>query len=412
MKRSAAGGGRTAAQWIRSVEDASLVRGHSDAVAAAARFDALVSPAERMALVREIVATRAAELTLAYRSVVMVTAGFKAREDGSGRTQVHAEPCVIFVVKRKWSAGRPGPLEQRLPARLLTYGGAGGARQLYAVPTDVQPARGFIGAGTRADGCVRLDDADPVFRLPGTLSCAVRAVGAGAAGRRLALSAMHVLNPVPPQALPQGGVMFADIGAGGQQRGSSSDWGGHIDGNTGSAFDVQLAEGVDAGWFNAAYHGWVLSKARPYVKLEEFDGLAATMRFVIVTPDNHPQAPQRPREAMLAQYSATVGEELPLEYQVRQGGGFSRVLLHHRTLIKLDVAADCPAPISGDSGSAVLSWWPDGSNVFVGVFIASLDSPGFERVAYVIPAWEVFDVERWSSLPPGTTKLVPGFHLS
>lgn len=401
----------SASHWLRAVEAASLGSGAPptpQALAAAARFDALASPAAGMALVREIVETRAAELTLAYRNVVMVTAGYRTRADANGHEHLHPEPCVIFVVRRKWARPVDGPAPQCLPARLLVHGGSGRARRLYAVPTDVQPADGWIGARVHASACVRLDDADPPFRLPGTLTCAVRA--AVGSQRRLALSAMHVLNPVPAQPLPQGGVAFSDIGAGGQRRGESSDWGGQVNGSNGSAFDVQLAHVDDPAWFNTLYDGWSLSKARPFVRSPaELDELAATMRFQIVTPDNHPDAPLRPREPMLAQFDSWLHGNPPIEYQVRQGGHFDRVLLRHRLLFRLRVLADCPLPLSGDSGSPVMSWWPDGSNVLAGVFIAS---PSGNRHAWVLPAWEALDRANWSAPPTGAGMLLPDFRMS
>ena len=72
-----------------------------------------------MALVREIVTTRARELTLGYRNVAAVLAGFKASTAADGEA-LYPQPCVVFVVKRKWASADDGNPEQRLPARLLT----------------------------------------------------------------------------------------------------------------------------------------------------------------------------------------------------------------------------------------------------------------------------------------------------
>ena len=325
---------------------------------------------------------------------------------------MHPEPCVIFVVRRKWAEGASGPVAQRLPSRLLTYGVDGGAHRLFAVPTDVQPASWFVGGAARASGCVRLDDPVPAFRLPGTIACGVRAEGAVPAVPALGLSAMHVLSPVAADPLPASGAAFTAVGGGDAVRGRSAPWGGAIDADSGRGFDAQLAQIDDARWFNDAYRGWKLSRARPYVVARDaFDELAATRRFLILAPDNHPLAAGVPREPMLAQFTAMAHEELPLEYQVRRGGALHKVLIRHPELIRLRVLDDCPLPLRGDSGSAVLSWWPDDSVVFVGLFIASGDGPGLDRVAYAIPSWQLFDPLNWRRLPPGTSALTPRFRV-
>jgi hypothetical protein len=398
--------------WLRAVEDASLARGDPAEDEAATCFDALEPVSARMALVREIVATRSRELTLAYRNVVAVLAGYKAaRADDGGGVQVRPEPCVIFAVKRKWPAAGEGPAEQALPGRLLCFGGDGGARRPYAVPTDVQPAAWFYGASTRSTACVNVDDTDPRFRLPGTLTCGVRLHGA--AGAPLALSAMHVLSPAARQALPAAGAELLGVAAGPAVRGHSAAWGGHMDGDAGTAFDAQLAEIDDTVWFNAAFAGLELAPGRPYVATpREFDELAAGMRFQILAPDNHPQhGGAAAREPMLAQYVAEVPAKLPIVvYGLRLNGLFQKIALSHRELLVLHVLESCPPPLGGDSGSAVVTWWPDGRMVLAGMFIASHDNGEQARVCYVVPAWQLFHLDNWH-LPPGTALIEPSFTL-
>lgn len=398
-------------EWLRDVESASLTRRHPEEAEAAARFDALESPSRKMALVREIVATRAAELTLAYRNVVMVTAGFKSRRSADGVDEVHPRPCVIFVVKRKWAPDAEGPREQALPSRLLCFGGDGAERRLYAVPTDVQLAAEFHGAVARTASCVLVDDPDPDFRLPGTVTCGVRLHGT-VGTTALALSAMHVLSPVAAQPLPAADAELTAVGGGPAVRGHSTAWGGHIDGETGTGFDAQLAGVDDLPWFNAAFAGLALATDRPYVATREaFDDLAARMRFQILAPANHPDHGGIEREPMLAQFTDMAPEEQTIDYQIRFRGLFQTVAIRHRELVRLRVLDACPPPLSGDSGSAVICWWPDGSMVLTGMFIASHGAPGRERVCYVLPAWQLFDTGNWSGLPPGTGMVIPTFVL-
>jgi len=398
------------------LERATLARArpdaHPEAQQAAACFDALPTAQAQMALVREIVATRASELTLAYRNVAAVLAGYKASTAADGEA-LHPRPCVVFVVKRKWTSADAGTPEQRLPARLLTYGpptaGAGAdlvERVLYAVPTDVQLAQHYTGARAQAAGCITVADPDPVCNLPGTLTCWVRIHElSGAAPQRLGLSAMHVLSPVPRLPLPAQGAGFRALGAAPVVRGSSLPWGGRMDLDTGQVFDAQCAAVADSAWLDSAYAGWQLSATDPFLTSPAaLDRLAPHTLFRILVPDNHPAAGGAARPPVLAQFRAMVGAETDIGYQVRRNGQRFEVPLHHAELIVLQLRANGPPTLSGDSGSAVLAVQADGSNIFVGMHIA-----GGQGLSFVLPAWQLFDPARWSTLPAGTVALVPSF---
>lgn len=393
----------------RVVENDSLLRRHPQHAAAALRFDSLPTAGQKMAIVREVAATRNRELTLAYQNVVMVSAGFRSRGSEDGINEVHPEPCVVFVVKLKWNNDSDGEPTQVIPRRLLAYGGSGESRTMYAVPTDVQPASWFVAGVALSESCVRIKEPTPEFRLAGTLTCGVRLRNVDAQhDEEYALSAMHVLSPAPTFTEPSGGLKFSVVGAGAPVGGSSREWGGFIDVEDGTGFDVQLAKIEDAVWFSHAFGELKLSTLRPYVVAPDvFDELAATMRFLILAPDNHPMHMGQAREPMLAQFMALAHGGLPVDYQVRWQGTLQSAPIRHPELILMRVLEDCPAPESGDSGSAVVTWWPDGSIVLVGMLIASGDGPGLERVAYVNPAWQLFDPLNWSRLPSGTIELLP-----
>ena len=134
------------------LERATLARARSDAhpeaQQAATSFDALPTAQAQMALVREIVATRARELTMAYRNVAAVLAGYKASTAADGE-ELYPRPSVVFVVKRKWTSADAGPPEQRLPARLLTYGQAeaGAGVDLADCDRRLYPLAGSLPAG-------------------------------------------------------------------------------------------------------------------------------------------------------------------------------------------------------------------------------------------------------------------------
>jgi len=409
--------GAARAAWVRGTEAASLQRNTALEQAAAQRWAALELPSQRMALVREIVATRAPELTLAYRNVVAVVAGYKAREGASGAEELHPEPCVIFITKRKWKPGQAGDPEQRLPTQLLTYGpapaqpGQAPGRCMYAVPTDVQLAARHAGARARASAAVRVSDPTPAFCLPGTLTCGVRLQGAAPAESAYALSAMHVLSPVASQVDAIGGAGFRALLPPGAVQGTSATWGGHLDGLAGQGFDAQLAALKDRAWFNAAFAPHRLSNRLPYVPAaDQFDDLAATHTLNILVPTGQPNAPAGPRGEVLAQFSKYVGLEWRIFYELRVGGVARPLGIAQPELLLLAVHPSCPAPVSGDSGSAVVCENDDGSFTLVGMYIAS-GPEGAERDAYVLPAWQLFDPANWRHLPAGTLALNPTFAL-
>jgi hypothetical protein len=401
--------GRSA--WHRHAEQASLAYVHPQAAEAAERFDALSSVAERMALVREVVETRSAELVLAYRGLVMVSAGYRSRRDEAGNAWLHPEPCVVFVVKRKWSDAKRGPQQQKLPPRLLTFGpGPSRAKRvLYAVPTDVQIAATYARGRALGGSCASVAAPVPSGTLPGTLTCGVVLTPASRPARAFALSAMHVLSALPKQALPAPNNNFIEVDPKPSWNGTSLAFGGHIDAQRGHAFDVQLGVVSSEAALRAAFGGLRLSPTRPYVTgRETFDTLAHQRQFAILVPSNHPQIPNA-RGPLLAQFATFAGSSLPLEYQVMIGGVLRKVLVRHDELIVMRMVPGASTPVLGDSGSAVVTRWPDGSFVFVGMLIAA-STPAPQAPVFVLPAWRLLDPDLWTQRPGGVSAFTP--HLS
>jgi hypothetical protein len=373
---------------------------------AAARFEALPAFAQ-MSLARDTAASRSAELILAHRGLSMVTAGYRARRDAQGQALFHPQPCVILGVERKWS-GQPDVGEsdaRRLPRFLLAHGSFGGRRQLYAVPTDVQPVAWFHGALARSASAVWADTPQD----HGALTCAVQ-VQTPAGPRSFALSALHVLSPWARMnlAMPDGGQALHPAGAPGPV-GASTSWGGGLR-RAGISFDAQLASIGNTGWFNAAFAQDGLPAAGAHVRsANELDRLIATQSFMLLAPSNHPKYPGG-RSLMIAQFRSYAGSSVPIDYKVRYNGVRTRMRIWHRELVQLEVTSGSPAPAEGDSGCAVITWRLDNTPVLAGMFIASLDAPS-ERVAYMLPAWQLFDPSNWAALPPGATRLTPRFRL-
>jgi hypothetical protein len=373
---------------------------------ALARFEALPAAAQ-MSLARDAAAARSAQLMLASSNLSMVTAGYRARRDAQGRILVHPQPCVILGVQRKWSGqpGAAGPEAQRLPRFLLTPGTFGGKRRVYAVPTDVQPVAWFQGAVARTASAVWADTPHDY----GALTCAVQ-VHSPAGPRNFALSALHVLSPWTRAdlAAPDAGEAVHPAGAA-HAIGASTSWGGGLR-QAGASFDAQLASIGNTGWFNTAFAHHGLPAAGAHVRSNtELDTLIGTQSFMLLAPANHPMYPGG-RNRMLAQFRSYAGSTVPIDYRVRLNGLRTRMLVRHRELVQLEVTAASPAPAEGDSGCAVMTWRLDGTPVLAGMFIASLDAPS-ERVAYMLPAWQLFDPRNWAALPPGATRLTPRFRL-
>lgn len=373
--------------------------GEREEAQAAARYASL-PVAQQMAMARKLAQEHGAALKLAHEGLTTVAAGYRAQRDVNGRAMVYPEPCVILGVRQKWDSPQAGPPAQRLPRLLILHRAHNGKPEPYAVPTDVQPADWFHGAVARTSGSVWVDEP----QSHGTLTCAVQ-LRTAAGTQHLALSAMHVLSPWTHMDLAApGGDVVERAGAGAV--GITASWSGALRQDADS-FDAQLADIANPQWFNTAFSQWALPAVTPYVRSpEEFDALTETQSLRILAPDNHPAFPGR--GPMVAQFRSYAGSDVPITYKVRLGGVRMRMYVHHSQLVQLEVTRTSPAPAEGDSGSAVLIWRLDGTLALAGMFIASLQCDA-GRVAYMLPAWELFKLANWVSLPVGTTRMTPRF---
>lgn len=128
--------------WMARTEQTTLRRLPTELATAKRLFRKELSFDQQMEVAREIVETRAAELCKAYKNVVDLSHGMRLRRKAkTGDEQIVRVPCVIFMVKRKWTGENEGTEVQRFPEHLFTYWTIKGNRKLCAVPTDVQAAR-------------------------------------------------------------------------------------------------------------------------------------------------------------------------------------------------------------------------------------------------------------------------------
>lgn len=356
-----------------------------------------------MRLVRELVATRASELTLAYRNVVMVTAGHKKRTDSRGREQLTKKACVVFVVRDKWDKSRDARAgHQLLPTHLLAFATIGDRRVLCAVPTDVQDERDFYGVTPQSERAVYPcggDPSDPTDEF-GTLTCMVR-VGQ----RRLVLSCRHVLSPKPEVTSIASGKRFAQLLSpasppGGPNIGISEAIAGPLLASPDISFDAQFGS-VDKSalpLLRTLLKEMPLSPSVPYVSsVEEFDEMRASSNFEILVPDNHPDASMKLRPTYVATFDVYLDKVFSFPYLVRVNGASRTLRVSHWELLRFKIAAN-RMTLPGDSGSPIVAWNSNGTCTLVGMHIAAVKG---QAMSYAIPSWQLFAASNYVGLTAG-----------
>lgn len=359
-----------------------------------------------LALAREIALTRGPELTLGYRNVVMVQPGFK--KSGSGKDDeptLTREPCVVFVVRRKWDRSRDqDPADpQRLPSWLVSFGEVDGRRLPFAVRTDVQPASDFSTAQAHSAGSLWLQPPGSNWEH-GTVACAVL-LQSDAGTQRCLLSAMHVFSPAveTTQQQCQGGNYARPMDPAGARLAqpvvaNSLDVGGVLRGDedaTNPSFDVQLAQITDLTTAQAVLGALRLSASEPWIaSLDRLLQLPVDTGFQLLVPDNNGEPLNRgPLAALL---DAPLALPFPLRYRLRRNGQPVWVSVYHDELLKLTITGAHEAT-AGDSGCAVVLPGPDGGVTLAGMYIG-----GDGRQGYAIPSWRLFDMRCWATYPAGS----------
>ncbi len=402
------------AAWSRDMESRAL-QPPADAMERAAAQWQRIAPAQQLALARESAEARAPELVRAYRNLVHVTSGYRKRRAASGEEQLVPEPCIVFVVRRKWPASRSAdptnPTDranpQRLPASLLAWDTVDGQRVLCAIPTDVQHEADL--RGVRPSGASLGITEDPLHEVTGTLTCLIDVRSAGTR-TRYAMSALHVLSPSPqirPPALTEGN-RFVPLELDRKTRAqppvaATSEFGGALrDASAGSSsLDVQLARIAPGAQVRvrAALADMRLSPTRPFVTDKTmFERLSTELPFELVVPANHPDRPPiEPRPRMICHFSRWLNRAFSIPYLARSAGTLVTCDAVHDELVEMVVLGNM-RPIPGDSGCALVVHFDDGSCALAGMFIASDEKLAF---AYAIPAWQLLDPAGYFNLPDG-----------
>lgn len=390
--------------WSRTTERRSLRHPERLMRAAMAAYGAIADTAYQLQLADEAAETRGPELTLAFRNVVMVAAGYRTvtavGADGLSQSQAMREPCVVFVVRRKWKSGSASEKgDQCIPRRLMAYAQVGGQRILVAIPTDVQVQTKFSGARALGPRALHVDDQNnPEFGMP---TCAV-AVGAEGAQKRYILSARHVLSPRPDldagviaSGVDVAALDGATLGTEAKPFGITSEFGGELRSDGEPSFDVQLIQRIN--WPRARK----LLRTLKLAPTAYVDSPAALFNLPgpleILVPENHPDWLQAGlvRPVMQARVREIMPSSYGFDHDVISAGQLATVHLVFWRLLCLELVDPAIDTVRhGDSGSAVIARGVDGLCTLVGMLIASNDD-----FAFAIPAWQLFDSSYYWNLP-------------
>nr|WP_315428181.1 hypothetical protein [uncultured Albidiferax sp.] len=343
-------------------------------------------------LAYEIALTRGAELTLAYRNVIMVFSGQRRRRY-RGRERLQDESCVVFLVRKKWNRKDKKLLKdaQALPNSLLTFVEWRGERMLVAVPTDVQTAEQH--AAVRPQGqsavCVRRQGHIDEY---GT-------VAVGLSNGQRALSALHVLTP---HFTSQGTLPVAnskvEFAAGRPQPlgplllGSSSAQGGRLVPAPAISLDAQIIDVSNVALLGQMLASMRISSAEPYVasvmRFHQLRVSSPSLVIEILAPLNRMGEMQK-RNRMFAAFSSIAPHSFSVPYRATDG-----ILdVVHWELVELDVLGG-QQTLGGDSGSAVVFWRPDGTATLIGMHVA-----GTGNRSHVVPAWLLFSPNADDAVP-------------
>ncbi len=399
-RRSAAASTSRAMEQRAAAPDAALLRD------AEANFAAL-SFGQRLELARQLALARKAEFTRSITNVVTVGAGLKRRCGADGFDQIHPEPCVVFIVRRKLApdAWRTAST-QRLPKQLLTPALVNGVQLMCAVPTDVQRQERLLGARAQSDAGIFSVPATPGASDFGAACCIVRDDN----GARYVIAPIHVLSPHPADdgrgiaTKPAAVFRLATAQAPHDVKPflKATRFGGRLVPGSQRSFDVQLATVLDEPRAALAFSGIALSATQPFAAdldaLGELIADGTTLRILV--PNNNPNRGGGFQPALRATLSLTQ-EDHPIDYFFGSNPTPTRV--QHST-IELHIEPGATT-LPGDSGCPVVVQADDGL-VFIGMHIAGNPSAG---TSHVIPAWDLLNGFRYSDVGgtlPGALTLV------
>jgi hypothetical protein len=332
-----------------------------------------------------------------------VTSGLKRSRSAASNKERRGGPCVIFVVRRKWKKPAAGAkARQKIPRYLLAFWGSGQSRTICAVPTDIITEHGLYDTAAGALSGVRVGRDGKAYG--GNVACVVRVARTNGTTEDMMLSALHVFSPLPEiNTLPpaRGAVIQTLPELGLDAIGRSAAIGGALwsDSNAGEprrSFDVQLASIDSLPSLMQALEGYSLSSSRPYLRgLQELHALGATKLRILASPNNPKRIGSGARK-VTARYEKSHPPEAGWPYDVAINSVPTRdVLIHPGWLVDLELLSEPTAP--GDSGSPVVVELENDGFTLVGMHIARSDHPDGTFSSVIIPAWQLFEADRYKS---------------
>lgn len=342
--------------------------------------------AQRFALVRSLVHDRQAELVLAYKNVLRVAYGYKTKGgNASGQgSELVREPCVIFVVSRKWRTPGDATDPQKLPEFLKATWVVHGKPVHCAVPTDVR-SKAFYG-----NLKPRAGDSEAPLGLKVLRSGRANVVGSPACLLKrpgkpdvYVLSCRHVYSrtmqdgfDVPP------GLVVTNRQPGTPRVGKTDAIRGPLEEQPATSFDAQIAR-VDSKALLAPALGDLAFGMSPPSARAAYD---IGNGFYIATPRVDGNG-----DRVFVWVAYTDVGPMDITYV---GGDGTSVNTHHDELI---FGHSDSALQDGDSGSPAVR--TRNGDRFIGMFVAS----DAKRVA-CIPAWALLDPANYG-LDEGLWKL-------
>ena len=336
----------------------------------------------QLALASEIVATRSAELCLAYENVVGLAYGLRLRVGSNQMRRVTDTVCVCFVVREKWTATAKVDRKQTIPKELFAYATINGERRLCAVPTDVESAEMYMDAGPSGhreivDVSQSASNGKSV-RAVGALACLVQRPEFKP-DQTWALSCRHVLSlSLKGNSRLSSGLPVKVRTNRGTTIGKTTAVRGPLR-TSGYSFDAQLLKVSNLKALQSTLAGISYDDADSYANgLRDIPG-----NYFVLVP--RPSGSRRRSHAAIPLSMARIHSSHTLSYGGRINGQVT-----HRIVIESRANGPQLGPFPGDSGSPVVTR-PDGG-VLLGMHFGGKKSGG---LSFMIPAWQLLNPRNY-----------------
>jgi hypothetical protein len=327
----------------------------------------------KLHVARQLVEEHAEELKSQFKDLIAVSYGYRATgKSRKNRTVNRTEPCVGFLVARKFKPRTASEREHRLPSLLLCYAERRGKQVLVAVPTDVESVK-VISRPIRAQN-IRIRVTGGAASNPQTDFGVLAAVVKLPQGDNLyGLSCFHVLaltaffgGQMPNNVTVSDDASSTDLG-------TLSRYVGKLDPNAAENFDVALAQLDPAGMPALQSH---VTRNCNSVLADAHDLTDSYGNYTIYGKQN--------RQIQVG--FSKRWRQFPIQYE-----GIGQVT--HPWVIQSEIT-DGGATVAGDSGSPVLGRQ---QTQFLGMHIAGDGA----LLTFMIGAPDLLDATNYGSFSSG-----------